>query len=96
MRKMYLEIVEKDRFNAQEYKKFAIDFMKWYLDQPFADSKERIITPNDVGHMLVAYYKLTRGMCKIRYPKKTRVKVSDLVISRSMYEFYKGVPSETD
>ena len=84
MRKMYLEIVEKDRFNAQEYKKFAIDFMKWYLDQPFADSKERIITPNDVGHMLVAYYKLTRGMCKIRYPKKTRVKVSDLVISRSM------------
>lgn len=96
MRKMYLEIVGKDRFSTVEYRKFALDIMEWYIDQPFADNKERIITPNDVGHMLVSYYKYTRGMCKIRYPKKTRVKVRDLVISRSMYEFYKGVPSETD
>lgn len=96
MRKMYLEIVGKDRFSTVEYRQFALDIMQWYIDQPFADNKERIITPNDVGHMLVSYYKYTRGMCKIRYPKKTRVKVRDLVISRSMYEFYKGVPSETD
>ena len=96
MRKMYLILTGEERFSASSYYKFAQEIMEWYADQAFADNKERIITINDVGHMLLSYYKYSIGKCKIRYPKKTQPKTNNIVISRSMYEFYKGLSSKTD
>lgn len=96
LRKMYLLITGEERFSISKYHEFAKDIMEWYIDQPFADSKERIITINDVGHMLLSYYKASVGKCMIRYPKRTKSNTKNIVISRSMYEFYKGLSGKTD
>lgn len=96
MRKMYLILTGEERFSASSYYEFAQEIMEWYSQQAFADNKERIITINDVGHMLLSYYKYSVGKNMIRYPKKTKPKTNNIVISRSMYEFYKGLSSKTD
>lgn len=96
LKKMYLFITGEDRFSISSYHEFAQEIMDWYIDQVFADNKERIITINDVGHMLLSYHKYKMNKCKIRYPKNTKVRTNNIVISRSMYEFYKGLSSEAD
>ena len=63
--------------------------MDWYIDQPFITPKERIITPNDVANMLISWNLSESSTCPKRKATTLKKQLSSIVISRSMYDYWK-------
>lgn len=63
--------------------------MKWYIDQPFITPKERIITPNDVANMLIGWTLSESSTCPTRKATTLKKQLSSIVITRSMYDYWK-------
>lgn len=91
----YKEVTGKTTFDTREWALFVYDTMYWYRSQNFASNKQRIIMPYDVANMLLGFRLYTSemgysGVNNYRnYPRIKAYRVDDLVISRSMYDYYK-------
>lgn len=89
IRKHYLRVTGRKRFSIDDYAEFVDDIMKWYIDQPFITPKERIITPNDVANMLIGWTLSESSTCPSRKATTLKKQLSSIVITRSMYDYWK-------
>lgn len=91
----YKEVTGKAHFDARDWAIFVHDTMNWYMEQDFRSKNQKIIMPYDVANMLLGFRLYTSevgysGVNKYRnYPRIRSYKVDDIVISRSMYDYYK-------
>lgn len=89
VKRHYLKVTGNKRFYIDDYAEFVDDIMDWYIDQPFITPKERIITPNDVANMLVSWNLSESSTCPKRKATTLKKQLSSIVISRSMYDYWK-------
>ena len=87
-------------YRLERYEQFTYEFMDWYANQDFLENKERLVLPHDVTQMLLGYrlYVFKGGLItRHRTESKPRNITRGIVISRSMYEYYKeSVDSKKD
>lgn len=94
-REVYKKVTGKNRFIQKEFEDFVYDTMDKYRSMTFVSLKEKMVLPYDIVNMLLGYHYYTgnnssAGFSRYRnYPRIRAVKLDDISISRSMYEYYK-------